>query len=185
VKTLGITGGITLTWKNVKMIPVPLFEQNDDDHMIFNEDANLLIRKIKGDILYLDPPYNHRQYGANYHLLNTIALYDNFTPHGKTGLRDYFISDYCRKGRVKKVFEDLISNAKFKYIFLSYNNEGLMSLEDVKFIMSKYGEYDLITKKYQRFKADRDVNRIYKADSTFEYLHVLVKDTKTRQLSLF
>ncbi len=176
-----------------------IFEQNSDDHQVYNEDANILIKKIQGDILYLDPPYNHRQYGANYHMLNTIALYDDFTPHGKTGLRNYIVSDYCRKGRVNKVFEDLISNAKFKYIFLSYNNEGLMSLEEVKHIMSKYGEYGLITKKYQRFKADKDVNRVYKADSTFEYLHVLVKgnektgilshslnkDSKTRQLSLF
>ena len=50
------------------------FEINENKHEIFNEDANTLIKKIKGDILYLDPPYNAREYGANYHLLNTIAL---------------------------------------------------------------------------------------------------------------
>ena len=64
---------------------------------VYNEDANLLIKKIKGDILYLDPPYNTRQYGANYHLLNTIALYDDFIPKGKTGLREYNRSKYCTK----------------------------------------------------------------------------------------
>ena len=68
----------------------------------------MLIKKIKGDILYLDPPYNHRQYGANYHILNTIAKYDKFIPKGKTGLRDYVRSDYCKKATVAESFEDLI-----------------------------------------------------------------------------
>jgi adenine-specific DNA-methyltransferase len=152
-----------------------LYEENDNEHFVFKEDANELIKKISGDILYLDPPYNHRQYGANYHLLNTIAEYKEFEPKGVSGLREYYKSSYCRKNEVKKTFEDLISNADFKYIFLSYNNEGLMSENDIKEIMSKFGEYNLEIKEYQRFKADRNENRNHKADKTYEYLHVLIK----------
>ena len=74
---------------------------------------------------------------------------------------------------MKNEFENLIKNAKFKYIFLSYNNEGLMTVGDVKSIMSKYGRYDLAQTDYQRFKADS--NRFNKADSTVEYLHILEK----------
>lgn len=132
-------------------------------------------KKIKGDILYLDPPYNARQYGANYHLLNTIAKYDEFTPKGKTGLRDYNRSDYCKKSTVKQSFEHLIKHADFKTIFLSYNNEGLMSVDEVKQIMSKYGKYDLASTKYQRFKADKTQNRQHKATLTTEFLHILEK----------
>ncbi len=73
-------------------------------------------------------------------------------------------------------FEDLIKNANFKYIFLSYNNEGIISEDDIKNIMSKYGTYDLKTKDYQRFKADKIENRNHKADLTDEYLHILQKD---------
>ncbi len=62
---------------------------NEADHEVYDEDANKLVKRINGDILYLDPPYNHRQYGANYHMLNTIAKYDSFEPAGKTGLRKY------------------------------------------------------------------------------------------------
>ncbi len=125
--------------------------------------------------MYLDPPYNQRQYSANYHLLNTIALYDEFVPKGKTGMREYNRSSYCKKGEVAKSFEDLIKNADFEYIFLSYNNEGIMSEDEVRNIMSKYGRYDLVTKEYQRFKADKTENRNHKADSTFEYLHIIRK----------
>jgi adenine-specific DNA-methyltransferase len=152
-----------------------LFQINDNKHEVFNEDSNTLIKKIEGNILYLDPPYNARQYGSNYHLLNTIAKYDTFIPKGKTGLRDYNRSDYCSKSNVKQSFEDLIKNANFQYIFLSYNNEGLMSEEEIRAIMSKYGKYDLATTSYQRFKADKTENRNHIASSTTEFLHILEK----------
>ena len=149
------------------------FEKNGNSHEVYKEDSNTLIKKIKGDILYLDPPYNERQYGANYHLLNTIALYDDFIPRGKTGLREYNRSQYSQKNKVHESFEELIKNADFKYIFLSYNNEGLMNEDEIKTIMKKYGKYDLVKKEYQRYKADK--SREYRANSTFEYLHVLIK----------
>lgn len=152
-----------------------LFEINDNEHEVFNSEANVLINKIEGDILYLDPPYNARQYGSNYHLLNTIAKYDNFKPNGKTGLRSYGRSKYCQKNEVAETFEDLIKNACFKYVFLSYNNEGLMSKETVEKTMKKFGKYDLVTTDYQRFKADKTENRNHKATSTLEYLHILEK----------
>lgn len=150
------------------------FELNDNEHEVFKSDANELITRISGDILYLDPPYNTRQYGANYHILNTIAEYKPFVPKGKTGLREYTRSKYCSVSSVKEEFESLIKNANFKYIFLSYNNEGLMSVEDVRRIMRKYGRYDLAQTDYQRFKADS--NRFNKAKSTVEYLHILEKN---------
>ena len=146
---------------------------NDNEHKVFNKGANELIKEIEGDILYLDPPYNARQYGANYHMLNTIAEYKPFIPSGKTGLRKYSRSKYCSASTVRDEFDNLIKNANFKYIFLSYNNEGLMTVEDIQTIMSKYGKYDLAQIDYQRFKAD--ANRFNKADSTVEYLHILEK----------
>lgn len=152
-----------------------LFEINDNRHKVYNENANKLIKHISGDILYLDPPYNSRQYGANYHLLNTIAKYDAFVPLGKTGLRKYVHSEYCIGNKVKDSFEDIIKNADFKYIFLSYNNEGLMSENDIRSIMCKYGKYHAVNKKYQRFKSDKTENRKHKAISTCEFLHILEK----------
>jgi len=151
------------------------FDTVGDGHEVYQEDANGLIGRISGDILYMDPPYNQRQYGANYHMLNTIARYDTFTPRGKTGLREYARSDYCKKSVVLERFEALIREADFHYIFLSYNNEGLMQSQEVEAIMSRYGRYRLATTGYQRFKADKTENRNHKAESTTEYLHILEK----------
>lgn len=71
-------------------------------------------------------------------------------------------------------FEELIKNAEFKYIFLSYNNEGIISPEEIKKISQKYGQYDLFTKQYRRFKADNTRN--HKANQTTEYLHFIEKN---------
>ncbi|PHQ30767.1 DNA adenine methylase [Leeuwenhoekiella nanhaiensis] len=151
------------------------FEITPGNHSVYNQNSNELIKAISGDILYLDPPYNARQYGANYHVLNTIAKKDTFVPKGKTGLRSYKKSAFCSKIEVATAFEELIKQADFKTIFLSYNNEGLMPAETVKAIMQRYGKYDLVTTSYQRFKADKTENRNHKATGTTEYLHILEK----------
>jgi len=163
------------TAKKPLILKAAEFITTKNPHQVFNEDSNELIKKIKGDILYLDPPYNARQYGANYHLLTTIAKYDTFLPKGKTGLREYYKSSYCKKNEVKKSFENLIKNANFKHIFVSYNNEGLMTENELSTILEKYGKYSLRTINYQRFKADKTENRNHKATETVEYLHILEK----------
>ena len=159
--------------KPLALRPANLFV-NSQEHQVFQQDANKLIKTIHPDILYLDPPYNTRQYATNYHLLETIAKYDNPKIYGKTGLRDYSAqkSSYCSKASVKTAFADLIKNAKTKYIFLSYNNEGLLSLADIKEIFEKKGTYGYFTQTYNRFKADK--NRDYKASNTTEYIHYCI-----------
>ncbi len=163
------------TAQKTMIIEPALFEKTSAKVKVYQEDANELIKKCSGDILYLDPPYNARQYGANYHMLNTIAEYKKFEPKGKTGLPDYNRSAYCSKSTVADSLEHLISEADFEFIFLSYNNEGLLSIAEVKKIFKQFGKYRLAKKKYSRFKADKTANRNHKANSTEEYLHVLTK----------
>lgn len=161
--------------KSLKMTPLQLYRDNNE-HTIYNENANDLISKITPDVLYLDPPYNSRQYSSNYHILETIAKNDNPKIRGKTGLRDDpgQKSLYCSKTKVKEAFSDLINRTKAKYIFLSYNNEGLLSFNDIKEIMSRKGRYGFFKQEYSRFKADS--KRSYSADMTIEYLHYVVCD---------
>ena len=161
--------------KEFKLELLPVIKGNKGK--VYNLDINCLIKNINGDILYLDPPYNTRQYCSNYHVLETISKYDNPILKGKTGLREYSEqkSNYCSKRTALKAFDELIKNAKFKYIFLSYNNEGIMSVDEIQEVMKKYGKYELFAKNYNRFKADKNENRNYKSNNTVEYLHCLVK----------
>ena len=96
-----------------------------------------------------------------------------FISSGKTGLREYDKSNWCKKDKVYKELETLIKNANFKFIFLSYNDEGLLSLKQIKEIFESQGKYSLKNKTYKRFKADN--NRFNKKDETIEYLHILIK----------
>ena len=59
----------------IKELPLTLKPKNNK-YKVYNEDSKILIKDIKGDILYLDPPYNNRKYDTNYHILETIALYE-------------------------------------------------------------------------------------------------------------
>lgn len=156
------------------LTPLPIMH-GSVECKVYNEDISELIKAVKGDILYLDPPYNARQYCTNYHLLETIARYDSPEIYGKTGLREYSAqkSVFCIKSKVVQAFNDLIKNADFKYIFLSYNNEGLMSFDTIGKVMKKYGKYTYELQEHKRFKADNA--RESKADKTVEYLHCLIK----------
>ncbi len=161
--------------KEMELTAIPIMK-GTVDCKVYNEDIRKLIKNVSGDILYLDPPYNARQYCSNYHMLETIAKYDNPKIKGKTGLRDYTEqkSVFCIKSKVKDAFAELIKNAQFKYIFLSYNNEGLMSFDTIEKIMKKYGKYKVYMQQHRRFKADNARNS--KSDSTIEYLHCLIKE---------
>ena len=133
---------------------------NKKNNLAFNEDGLKLLSKISGDILYIDPPYNNRQYCPNYHVLETIAMYDFPILKGITGQRDYQNkkSSFCNKTSVLKTFEDLVKKAKFKHIILSYSNEGLMSIADIEKILKKYGQkgsFKMYEIPYRRFKSSR------------------------------
>ena len=77
---------------------------------------------------------------------------------------------------MKEAFKDLILKSKAKYIFLSYNNEGLMSHNDIKEIMNLKGKYGFFEKEYNRFKADGNDKRNHKFNKTVEYLHYVICD---------
>jgi len=118
------------------------------------------ITSFESDLVYLDPPYNERQYSKNYFPLNIIAktpeiLLTELPLKGKTGIpTDCFISPFCKKGEVvEKAFDLLFSSLKTKWIFLSYNSESLVPKEKILNIMNKYGIATVIERDYKRFKS--------------------------------
>ncbi len=171
--TTSVYGAYLKKFKATALRPLQLKPLQLTNHVtgcrVWQQDANQLITQIECDVLYLDPPYNHRQYGANYHVLETIAAYDNPSLKGVTGMRDYPKSDYCRSLSAPQVMEQLIRSARTKHILVSYNDEGVMNLSEIQKLLSLRGNPQLFQTNYNRFKADN--GREYKRDATVEYVH--------------
>lgn len=178
--TTGVYGAFLKTLKPSALAPVVFkmpvsIENTNQENEIYQENANELIKRIEGDILYLDPPYNTRQYSSNYHILNYVAK--NIAPETDSvaGVTEHNKSKYSSKANAASELEDLIKNANFEWIFLSYNNEGTIQLQEIERIFSKYGEYHMESKEHQRFKADSKRRNLLGSDTTIEYIHVLHK----------
>lgn len=124
---------------------------------VYNADANELAKHIKADLAYLDPPYNARQYLPNYHVLETIAKYDYPELHGVTGMRDYTAqkSAFCQKAKAADAFRELLADLDVSYIVVSYNNEGILSTEELSEIIQDAGirhTFQLLEYDYRRYK---------------------------------
>lgn len=128
---------------------------NNKNNKIFNEDSNELVRNIKADVVYIDPPYNSRQYSDAYHLLENVAMWEKKEVFGvaKKMERNGIKSKYCSVS-APLAFKDLIENINAKYIIVSYNNMGnkgagrsqaKISDEDIITILDKKGK----VKKYE------------------------------------
>jgi len=96
--------------------------QSCDKVKMYQEDANALARKIKADVVYIDPPYNSRQYSRFYHVYETLVKWNKSQLYGAAlKPKPCDMSEYCRSGAFK-TFEDLIRTIDAKYVAVSYNN---------------------------------------------------------------
>ena len=143
--------------KDIILLPIHTKTDNaEKKHIVSQRDILTFDSDDKFDIVYIDPPYNNRQYGANYFPLNYIAHYDETIElRGKTGIFDYFKSSFCQKAKVKKSFEDLVKNLNSTYILISYNDEGLVPIDDLIDILGEYGTVKVYEKEYKRFKSQK------------------------------
>jgi len=145
--------------KNLQIKPINLCV-NGGKHIVHNKNSMELINKINTDVLYIDPPYNNRQYAPNYHLLETIAKYDDPQIKGVSGMRDYTEqkSEFCNKNSALLALEKIAKTAKYKVLILSYNSEGIMSQKDIISILQKYGNVEVNNIDYPRFKSNSNGN---------------------------
>ena len=132
--------------------------------LIFKEDSNELVRKIAPDLVYIDPPYNSRQYCRFYHVYETLVKWDKPILSGiamKPPAEN--MSKYCTS-QAQKTFADLIENLNAKYLAVSYNNtynsksgssKNKIGLEEIEEILNKKGETKKFTQKYRFFNAGK------------------------------
>jgi len=177
-----VYGAFLKKWKRsaleiLKMVALPIITRDEDRQVtIYNRDVKDFVKELPYDsILYLDPPYNSRHYGANYFVLNVIAEYPDemeFEAKGKTGIpaSGYFKSDFCQKNNVEKALLEVLSRSKSKFCFLSYNNEGLLSKNQILSIFerSDFQNIKCFEFEYKKFKSNRNAD----SEMLIEYLFV-------------
>ncbi|HMY80318.1 MAG TPA: DNA repair protein RadC [Candidatus Absconditabacterales bacterium] len=100
---------------NFFMKPIEPIKANNVD--IFREDTNILARKLKADVVYIDPPYNSRQYSRFYHVLENLTQWKKPKLHGTALKPDpENMSDYCTV-KAKDRLRQLVNDICFKYTF--------------------------------------------------------------------
>ena len=160
----------------IKLLVPDINYTNNSNNEIYKEDANSLIRKISCDVLYIDPPYNSRQYSDAYHLLENLAEWKQPDVEGvaKKMDRSHIKSSYCLKNATH-AFEDLIKSANCKHILLSYNNTGeskdgrsnaRINDREILRILKNKGEVEIFEKDYKAFttgksNGDGNAERIF------------------------
>lgn len=152
-------------------VPQPEPDVNENN-ICYNMDTNELAPEIEADLIYIDPPYNSRQYCDAYHLLENVARWEKPEVFGvarkmdRTALK----SDYCTQ-KATVAFENLIDSIHAKYILLSYNNmankgnersNAKISDDDIMRILSKKGKVKVFSEEYKAFstgKSDIQANQ--------------------------
>lgn len=139
----------------------PNIKKNNGKNLTFNQDSNILVKKIKSDIAYIDPPYNSRQYSDAYHLIENIAKWEKPEVYGVAAKmnRSNIKSEYCTKN-APEAFRDLIVNIDSKYILVSYNNmsdkgndrsNAKINDEELIEVLESKGEVIIFEKNYKAF----------------------------------
>ena len=162
-------GGATKTaWYRIRSylsLKPPVFFDNGRENLVFREDAASIADRIDCDIAYLDPPYNQHQYGSNYHLLNTVALWDKpkispkISGNGRrdkaairTDWRTSRRSAYCYRSTALEAFGQLVSALRARFILASYSTDGIMPVEEIMLRLGERGELTIVTREYKRYR---------------------------------
>lgn len=138
---------------------------NHTQNQCFHMDSNELAKDITADLVYIDPPYNSRQYCDAYHLLENVARWEQPEVFGVARKMDrsHLKSRYCTR-EAATAFEDLIHHLHCRYILLSYNNmatkgndrsNAKISDEDIIRILKNKGEVKVFSEDYKAFSAGK------------------------------
>ncbi|MEN6521445.1 MAG: DNA adenine methylase [Armatimonadota bacterium] len=143
-------------------ISPPVFYDNGQANAAMRENALEVAEKIDCDIAYIDPPYNQHQYGSNYHLLNTVTLWDKppvsryILPGSKSAIRlDWRTlrrSPYCYKSTALPAFSELVARIRARYVLVSYSTDGIIPTDELLQLLGARGSLMLLTRQYKRYR---------------------------------
>jgi len=152
----------------------------DTNSWIKNIKQKLLKNKKQPlDIVYYDPPYNKHSYHTYYFLLDIINNWnvDEPIPDTYRGQpKNWVKSNYNSSTHAKKTFTELLENTYAKYIIISYNNCGIIPLDELDKILDKFGEVIKIPiehKTYNKLKGLSSYKRTGEYKNVKEFIWVI------------
>lgn len=171
-----------------------VFFDNGYDNQVLCSDAQRVAENMRDeelDVAYLDPPYNQHPYGSNYHVLNSVALWDKpklsktITPGTKSAIRlDWRTerrSPYNYTDEAAKAYAKLVQTLNSRFILTSYSTDGFIPLEKMLEANIKRGHVRVEMKGYKRYRVSSQ--RFSNKPMNVEF--VVVLDThKTSDVSI-
>ena len=117
-------------------------------------DAVNAAKTTTADLAYIDPPYNQHKYLGNYHIWESLVLWDKPEVYGiarkRVDCRDRR-SEFNSKPRFLQTFEELINSAASPRLLVSFSNEGYASRDEIIEIMGVRGEVKVYESDYKRY----------------------------------
>lgn len=190
----GQTGTALYRIKSRFQLRPAVFWDNGEANVTYREDATELAcslnrKRIVPEIVYLDPPYNQHPYGSNYHVLNSVALWDKpalsptITNGDKSAIRTDWRtlrrSAYNHRGAAATEFARLLDNLRAKWILTSYSTDGMIPLEELTRMVCERGRTEVVLRGYKRYRVSSQ--RFSKKPMNVEF--VLVTEPGTRSKS--
>ncbi len=120
----------------------------------YQSDAVALAKQLTADLFYLDPPYNQHSYLGNYHVWETLVLWDNPPTYGVAQKRADVRqrkSDFNSKHHAKQAFTELVRSIQAKHLVVSFNDEGFFTADEIESILSEWGYVVRLVRPYKRY----------------------------------
>ncbi len=171
---------------DLKLKPA-VFHDNSEQNRVTCQDAQTLAEELRGRpvaVAYLDPPYNQHPYGSNYHVLNSVALWDKpelpkqITPGTKSAIRKDWRTErrsaYNYRDRASDAYMKLIATLDAHFIMTSYSTDGTVPLRDLLEANAARGRVRIEMQGYKRYRVSSQ--RFSKKPMNVEF--VIVVDTR-------
>ena len=147
---------------------------NKKKNVSYNDDIFNLLKSVKSDIIYLDPPYT----GTMNNYFGFYGLIDSYI---NSSISTPFENNFMSKNDSIELFEKLFSRlGNFKYWILSYNNSSFPSKEELTELLKKYSNNVTVIEKKHNYqitgKGNKEVNK--------EILFVAINPKYQKKLNL-
>jgi adenine-specific DNA-methyltransferase len=154
----------------------PIFSNYECEVEVLQGDSNIIAPDAaQVDVAYLDPPYNQHPYGSNYFMLNLLVNYKKPVKISSvSGIPiDWNRSSFNKKREAYDSFQELADKIKAKYLLVSFNSEGYISLEEMKDLLGGVGKVEVLETRYNAYRGSRNLKA--RDIHVKEYLYLVEK----------